>query len=266
MKGGILIFDFHGYFDCIIHCILKEMVHDKVIDPLICHTYDQCIDAFNAPGITYEEQKGLGLGSHVSQISAVSYPNSIDHWIKDNLGIHGYARYNDDGYIMCPDINYLKDIAFEFEKRAAALGISMNPKKFRIVKFGKPFRFLKVRYFITGSGRVVKRPSRDAAVKERHKLRKFKSLLNEGKKPYSEINIEFYSWLCSQNKGQCFHMLTNIIRYYNDIFADFDGFALPKRRKSSQRKRYHLIKAALIESRKVNIKKKAEAQPKNTAN
>lgn len=252
ISGGILIFDFHGYFNSIKHNTLKDMVHDKVRDPLICHTYDQCIDAFNEPDVPDDEQKGLGLGSHVSQISAVSYPNAIDHWIKDDLKIHGYARYNDDGYIMHPDIEYLKDIALEFEKRAADLGISMNPKKFRIIKFGKPFRFLKVRYFITDTGRVVRRPAKDAATKERHKLRKFRELLDEDRKPYCEINMEFHSWVCSQNKGCCFHMLVNMIRYYNNLFADHGGYKMPPHKKKKQRKRYHLIKTALRTARKVS--------------
>jgi len=52
--------------------------------------------------------KGLGLGSQVSQISAVFYPNSVDHFIKDKLGIKTYGRYMDDGYIIHNNIKELK--------------------------------------------------------------------------------------------------------------------------------------------------------------
>lgn len=253
LSGGILLYDFHGYFDSIRHTPLEEMVCGAVRELLLMHTYRQCIDAFNVPGVPYMSQKGIGLGSHVSQISAVAYPNAIDHWIKDILGIRGYGRYNDDGYIIHPDIGTLEKIAAELEKRAAALGITMNPKKFRIIRFGKPFRFLKVRFFITDSGEVVKRPAKDAAKKERRKLRKLRSLLDTGKKPYPEINAEFHAWLSGQNKGACFHTLVSMIGFYNTLFADHGGYRMPPIRKRKQKKRRRMIRAALAEARRREI-------------
>lgn len=36
-------------------------------------------------------------------------PNKLDHFIKEKLGIKGYARYMDDGYLIHPSKEYLKE-------------------------------------------------------------------------------------------------------------------------------------------------------------
>ena len=43
---------------------------------------------------------GLGLGSQISQVSALMYPNKLDHYIKEELRIQAYGRYMDDGYLV----------------------------------------------------------------------------------------------------------------------------------------------------------------------
>ena len=54
--------------------------------------------------------KGLGLGSEISQICAIYYPNRLDHTIKEKYRIHGYGRYMDDFYVINDDIETLKNI------------------------------------------------------------------------------------------------------------------------------------------------------------
>ena len=39
-------------------------------------------------------EKSLGLGSEVSQICAVFFPNKVDHFIKEKLRIKYYGRYS----------------------------------------------------------------------------------------------------------------------------------------------------------------------------
>lgn len=210
-KGAIYFYDFSGYFSNIQTALLVENVTHKVIDESIMKMFRQFVYAFG--------ESGLGLGSQVSQISAVFYPNQIDHFIKDQLGIHGYARYMDDGYIIHEDVDRLKEIVRMFEQKCDEFGIILNRKKCHIIKLTKQFVFLKTRFFITESGRVVRRIGRTAIKKERHRLRKFRKFMNMGLMSFEEIYHNFHSWLLSQKRGKSFHIWANMIRYFNQLFG-----------------------------------------------
>ncbi len=244
MNGGIFVFDFHAYFDSIPHQGAEELILEAIQNQSICRAYNQCIDAFDK-GTGSVRGKGLGLGSQVSQITAISYPSkTIDHWVKDQLSVHGFGRYNDDGYLICESLEKLENIKREFITRASDLGITMNPKKCRIIKFGKSFKFLKVRFTVKGSGKVVKRPNKKSVAKEHRKLRKLHNLMVEGKKPFREVHMEFHSWLCSQNKGCSFFITVNMISYFDRLFETQGGYVPPAKGKRHQNKRYHQLRYA----------------------
>lgn len=250
-EGGIYFFDFSGYFSHIKHWPLKQRVHAKIQNDRIIRVYDLLIDAFRKEGVSPLEAEGIGLGSQVSQISAVFYPNCIDHWVKDSMGIHCYARYMDDGYIILPDIEKLKAVAARFEQLCLENGITPNKKKCRIIKLTRNFRFLKVRFFLKDTGEVVRRIHREAITKQHRRLRKLRKLYDEGRKPFEQINLEFHAWLCSQIRGQSFHITKNMISYFDSLFGDCGGYTMPSKRPSrKQKKRYKLIRTAMIQSRK----------------
>ena len=122
--GGIYLFDFKNYFKNIQNIKLKSKVIPLLPDNYSRTLFNDLINAF--------KDDGLGLGSQVSQISAIFYPNQVDHFIKDKLQIKGYGRYMDDGYIIFHDITELKKIIKLFENFCEANGIKMNKKKCQI--------------------------------------------------------------------------------------------------------------------------------------
>ena len=210
--GGIYLFDFSNYFGNIQNYPLTQKVRKKIFEEKVLKYYEKFIFAFG--------EKGLGLGSQVSQISAIYYPNNIDHFIKDQLSVKFYGRYMDDGYIIHHDLKELRRIADAFEKKCEESGIILNKKKCRIIKLHKQFKFLKIRFFVTKSGKVVKRISREAVTKERNRLRKFKGFLTEGKMTLDEICKSFHAWLRSQKRGKSYHIKRNMIRYFNDLYRE----------------------------------------------
>lgn len=119
-------------------------------------------------------EKSMGIGSQISQIVAVSYPDSIDHFIKQALGIKYYARYMDDSYLIHRDKEYLNKCREVLIEKYAELGIVVNPKKTQLLKLSNGFTFLKARYFLTESGKVVTKPCRDSITRMRRKLKGFK--------------------------------------------------------------------------------------------
>ncbi|MDL2318553.1 RNA-directed DNA polymerase, partial [Eubacteriales bacterium OttesenSCG-928-A19] len=116
--GYIAVIDFSGYFDNILHEPVFAMLDKAFTDKRIVNLCRQFIAPFG--------EKSLGIGSQISQIVAVAYPNAIDHFIKQELRIKYYGRYMDDSYLIHHDKAYLQHcmerLLVEYEK----LGIRVN--------------------------------------------------------------------------------------------------------------------------------------------
>ena len=219
-RGWIFFYDFKSYFKTIDQKKSIKMSKRYVINRKLMHTYRAFTTAFG--------KNGLGLGSPVSQITALLYPNRIDHLIKDHFGISGYGRHMDDGYIICDDLWRLRKIVIAFYEACRELGIVPNPKKCVFVRLDQPFRFLKTRFFITRSGKIVKRYWQLSIRKERHRLRCFRRFYDMHLMTYDEILRNFHSWIMSLNRAKSFHIRLNMIQYFNQLFPEYDEYYPPK--------------------------------------
>lgn len=99
LKGGILLYDFHSFFDSAPHEPLFREAEKRLHDPRLRELANSFILDFG--------EVGLGLGSQVSQTNALLLPNPLDHFFKEVLRIKAYGRYMDDGYAIHEDIDYL---------------------------------------------------------------------------------------------------------------------------------------------------------------
>jgi len=79
-----------------------------------------------------------------SQIFAIFYLNDIDHYIKENLKIKYYIRYQDDMILIHHDKEYLKYCLKEIEKELNKLDLKIN-KKTKIYKSDDNINFIGVR-------------------------------------------------------------------------------------------------------------------------
>ena len=210
-SGGIFFFDFSSYFTNILHEPLLRSAGKLLMNERMSQMYETISCAFG--------DVGLGLGSQVSQISALFYPNAVDHCMKDWFGVHGYGRHMDDGYIICGDICRLKWLANVFVNKCQSLGIRMNQRKCRVIRLTKQFVFLKTRFFITDTGKIVRRISRETARKARHRLRCFRRFCDMGVMTVREAFLNFHSWVMSLTRGKSFHIRLNAIRYFNELFG-----------------------------------------------
>ncbi len=66
----------------------------------------------------------------------------------------------------------LKQLLKEIEQICDELGLFINAKKTQIIKLSKGFTFLKIKYSLTDTGKVVQRVSRDSVTRMRRKLKK----------------------------------------------------------------------------------------------
>ena len=232
LDGYVVLLDFSQYFANIDIKKLIAAVHEYVPKSLHRDMYDKFVEVFKG--------EGLGLGSQVSQISAVFYGNPIDHLVKDQLGNKFYERYMDDIIALCRTKQKAYELINHIKTVCCKLGIVLNNKKCQIIPLHKSFQFLKIKFFITDSGKVVRRFTGKVARKERQRLKKFKNFMIEGKMTYEKINKMFYSWLYSQKRAKNYTLLLNMVIYYNNLYDVSYKVIKPKKKKSNHQ--YHNLK------------------------
>lgn len=158
--------------------------------------------------------KSLGLGSQVSQISAVSYPNALDHFIKQVLHVRWYGRYMDDGYLLFKTIEAAKAALEAICAFCKTLGITVNMRKTYISSLKRDFTYLKVRHRLTETGKTVRRLCKESITKQRRKLKKFQQMYIDGKMSLQDILQAYGSW-----KGYALHRnSTNTVRNMDKLF------------------------------------------------
>lgn len=240
LSGGIFFFDFSSYFEHIKHDKIIDMITDVVRNDHILEVFKRIITSLQTG------DEGLGLGSQVFQISAVFYPNSIDHFMKDTLGIHCYGRFMDDGYIILPSMEELRKVQSAFESLCAKNGIIPNKKKCKIIRFDKKFSFLKIKYFITKTGKIVKRLNPKSSTKERRRIRAMRRHVDAGIITFNKAKLDFYSWLCSKINVSDFWYSCKIIKYFNKVFSSIGTFTIKfKPKPTGKRKRIHDLRYAI---------------------
>lgn len=210
-EGYILLFDFSKFFDNVSHkvvnWILRKQYEDKWLLGLILHFVRSFGDV------------GLGLGSQISQTLSVASANPLDHHIKEKLGIRGYARYMDDGYLIHHDKEYLRMCLEEIKLICEKLEIDLNLKKTQIVKLSHGFTWLKCRFYLQPSGKVVRKIYKRSVTKMRQKLKTFKQLLNRGKMTLKQIREGIQSWFSYALNFDACQTVKNMVLLIKELFG-----------------------------------------------
>jgi hypothetical protein len=208
--GYIVIYDFTDYFNSINHTKLYEMLDPLIKDDDLKALIHHFIDNFG--------EKGLGLGSQISQICAVAYPNPLDHYFKDILKIKGYGRYMDDGYILCKTKEDVRKCIEALYKICAEMDIQISERKLHISKITKPFVFLKKKIFVAPDGKVVMSLVQKTITHERKKLKKYYNKHLNGEMSYQDINGAYSSWRGTARRFANRKAVSNMDELFNSLF------------------------------------------------
>ena len=165
------------------------------------------------------EGKGIPLGNQINQGFALLYLDGMDKLIKGELGIEFYGRYMDDGYLIHPSKGYLQECLNEIRKICASLGIKLNERKTQITKLTKGVTFLKGRFFLTDSGKVVKKLNPHSVTSMRRKLKKFKKWVDCGKMSIDDVWTSCKSWVGYASYFDAYHSRQNLNNLYKELFV-----------------------------------------------
>lgn len=158
----VLKCDISKFFASIDHDILKNKLIKKIKDKDALKIIFDIIDI---------EQNGLSIGAMTSQVLAIFYLNDMDHFIKEQLKIKYYVRYQDDFLLFHPSKEYLKYCLEKIQHFLEKEKLTLN-KKTRIYKNTNNFIFLGR----TTNGRYAKYRTVNRKIEKRIHLYKNKKL------------------------------------------------------------------------------------------
>ena len=164
-------------------------------------------------------EKGLGLGSQISQTFALASANRLDHYIKEYCGVRGYGRYMDDGYLIDYSKEYLQWCLEGIRRICKKLDITLNEKKTQIVKLSHGFTYLKTRFYLTDTGKVLRKIYKRSVTRERRKLKKFVPLLQSGIMTYEDVYTSWQSWKSYALNFSAWRTIQNVGKLFDDLFV-----------------------------------------------
>lgn len=211
--GYVLTFDVHHFFDSIPHDhirrILDKAVYDERVKKLTCYFMDQ----FGAVG--------MGLGSQISQICALASLNGLDHNIKEKARVRYYGRYMDDGYLIHHSKAYLQKCRKAIIRFCRKIGFELNENKTQIRPLRRGVRFLKIRFLLTSTGRVVRLAPRKNTSGMRRKLKKFRRWVDDPKRrfTFADVRTSYTSWQGHIKHCNSWRARTRMEVLYQQLFA-----------------------------------------------
>ena len=208
-KGWVLKCDIRHYFAETPHNVAKAAIRKRLTDQRAAFYTDQIIDSFGG-------DTGIGLGSQVSQLTELAVLDDIDHYIKERLHIRHYLRYMDDFILIHEDRAVLENVLKDITEKLAALGLTLNSKT-QIYPLKQGVIWLKWRFILTDTGKVVKRIGRKSVVREQRKLKRMAKLAESGRISADALKESFNSWKAHAQRGNCRKIISDMEELLNRL-------------------------------------------------
>lgn len=255
--GYVLLIDFRKFFDNIRHDKLIDAIHEKIPDDSlrqlitkllkmyevdVSYTNDENIETKVFDALSYATvdkrtctgtrfmRKSLGIGASISQIAGVFFPTPIDTYCKTVMRCKYYQAYMDDRIVVHESKAFLQKLLQDIRRIADALGLFINERKTQIVKLSHGFTWLKVRYILTDTGKLVKRIPRDIITRERRKLKKLAKKVMRGEITLTKYREQYKSWRGDKKAYHAYHTLQNMDQLYKECLQ-----WITKHRKSNRK-------------------------------
>ena len=223
-SGTIIIMDYKGFFDSIPHGKIIEALLERQSDPLMRKYITDFVNAFDG-------EKGLGLGSEISQIAAALYPTPVDRMVKEELKIHCYARYNDDSYLIHPDRKYAIYCLKRIIGKAAELGLEVNLAKTKIHNLANDdFEYLKKRVHIEDSGKIIYRLTMANIRREERRICEHRKEYDAGRMAITAILNSYQCWRSYAQKYNSYKVVGNMDKFFMQTMGEAISREYPNKR------------------------------------
>lgn len=214
-EGWVLKCDIHHFFGETDHNIACSVIDKYVSDKRAGNAVKEIINSFDG-------DKGVGLGSQISQLVELLVLNDIDHFIKERLRIKHYIRYMDDFILIHEDKEHLKYCKSEIENQLQEIGLKLN-KKTSLFPLKQGIWFLKWRFVIVDSGKIIMLMDKKKIYRQRKRLRKLLEKESKGKVSKGTAETSLMCWLANAKRGNTYKIQNEMVEYFNRIQEEQNG-------------------------------------------
>ena len=213
LNGYVLKVDIRDYFGSTPHDTAKQAVAKRVSDPWARQMVFDVIDSFNH----LSPDRGIGLGSQISQLVQLAVLDDLDHKIKEALKIKGYVRYMDDLVLIHESKDYLKQCLDIIESEIRQLGLEINPNKTGIQPLRHGIKFLGFKFRLTDTGKIIMKLQAGKIGKEARKLKKLVKHVDYGK--FKEC---YKSWRTYTSKGNNYRLVHRVDSFVREMEKSYE--------------------------------------------
>lgn len=208
--GYVVDMDVRKFFDSIPHDQLIEQVYFRVRLPIVRKMVRDIIESY--PG-----DRGIGLGSEISQVLANSYLTAVDFMLKQRLGVRHCVRYADNIICILPKEiggiddtgnsvkidgkEYARTVYDGVRHALHTLGLDVNPKS-SIHPLSQGFHFLGFRWRLKGTGSIRLSVLRKSRTRIRRRLRRLVRKYRAGQIEMQDVLNSYQSWAAYAGQGE----------------------------------------------------------------
>ena len=207
--GWVLKCDIKHFFPETRHDVAKAVIEKYVSDPDAVKAVCNIIDS-------YEGDKGIGLGSQISQLIELLILNDLDHYVKERLKIKGYIRYMDDFILIHQDKEYLQKCLIDIRSKLSDMGFELNDKT-QVFPIQQGISFLQWRFVLTETGKVLMLMSSSKLSKQKDRILKLWKRELEGSVKSGATEESVRAFLANAARGDTWKIQEEIKRYYEQV-------------------------------------------------
>ena len=215
--GYVLKCDLTNFFGSTPHKVAKQAMKKRIDDPWAYQMVADIIDSYNE-GLNPEV--GIGLGSQVTQLIELAILDDLDHFIKEQLHIKHYVRYNDDFILIHPNKQYLQECKSIIDEKITDLGLKLNSKKTQLFPLSQPIKFLGFAFRLTNTGKILMTILPNKVTHERKKLKGLKRRYDQGYMTKDDVDMCFQSWRAHAEQGNNYKVIQNMTKYYKSLWEE----------------------------------------------
>lgn len=204
-KGYVLKCDIKDYFGSTPHDVAKQAVRKRIQDDWAYHMVADIIDSFGG-------DKGIGLGSQISQLIQLAVLDDLDHEIQEAMGAKLYVRYMDDIVVLHDSKQFLKDCLEKIRECLSSLGLRISERKTKIQRASEPIKFLGFSFLLKETGRVTLKPLKESVKRARRRIKSLIHIVSPEK-----ADECYQSWRAHASKGNSRSTIRRMDAYYRKL-------------------------------------------------
>lgn len=208
-EGWALKCDIHHFFPETRHDVAKAAVRKYVSDPRAAQAVCDVIDSFGG-------DKGLGLGSQISQLVELLVLNDLDHFIKERLRIRDYIRYMDDFILIHHDKEHLRECLDQIREKLALIGFELNDKT-QILPLKQGVRFLQWRFVLTDTGKVLMLMDSAKIARQQRRMKKLWEREKTETVQQGATEESLRSFIANAQRGDTWHIQERMKQFYTEL-------------------------------------------------